>query len=176
MYHHRPQQQQQQQQQQYYSRHEGNGGDPKEQSMADNVDRMNDLRGLSPPLRNKYASPPPARSNSTPPGRNFNNNGASGTDEGDYLGNATLQTEMMMKKFGNFGLNAEVRLESEVCNRYSRFSSFGSFLGRVRKDATGAIPTAATTTTTTTGTSYATTAKFWICQSLSWWWRWWWWK
>ncbi|KAI8334642.1 armadillo-type protein [Chlamydoabsidia padenii] len=113
MYHHP---QQQQQLQQHYSLHDENGGDSNEQSMARNMDesdrnhinRVNALVALSPPLRNKFASiPPPARSNSTPPGRNYNNNGANGVDENDYNGNANIQTEMLAKQFGSFGLNTE---------------------------------------------------------------------
>jgi hypothetical protein len=54
---------------------------------------------ISPPLRNKFNSShtPPARSNSTPPGRNMYNE-------------MDRQTEMMMNQFGNFGLNEEVIL------------------------------------------------------------------
>jgi hypothetical protein len=52
---------------------------------------------ISPPVRNKFAFPgtPPARPNSTPPGRNV-------YDDMDR------QTEMLMNQFGGFGLNDEV--------------------------------------------------------------------
>lgn len=64
---------------------------------------MEDPRSsISPPLRNKFtttaSSTPPARSNSTPPGRNMYNE-------------IDRQTELMMNQFGGFGLNDEVRLK-----------------------------------------------------------------
>lgn len=68
-----------------------------QQQQHDEVLHMDDgLRStLSPPLRNKFVSTPPARPNSTPPGRNMYNE-------------MDRQTEMMMNQFGGFGLNEEV--------------------------------------------------------------------
>jgi hypothetical protein len=82
-------QQQHQQQQQQQQQHEDYG---LHMSMED------PRSSISPPLRNKFAtsSTPPARSNSTPPGRNM-------------YSDMDRQTEMMMNQFGGFGLNEEVK-------------------------------------------------------------------
>ncbi|CAO3592520.1 unnamed protein product [Absidia cylindrospora] len=107
---------QQQQQQQLYDAHHGT--DSKDNSIAmssmmqqSNPNHANPLRVLSPPpLRNKFTQHhPPARSNSTPPGRDLNINGAAGgTNSNDnYDTTPDPQTEMMMKQFGSFGLNDE---------------------------------------------------------------------
>ncbi|ORZ09900.1 armadillo-type protein [Absidia repens] len=113
-YHQNPNHPHQSQQQQL---HDDGSGDLNGRSMAmlsmmdeserNHASRVNALRALSPPLRNKFASPPPARSNSTPPGRNGGGpNSASGaTNDGDYNLNMDPQAEMMMKQFGSFGLN-----------------------------------------------------------------------
>ncbi|KAG1118775.1 hypothetical protein G6F42_013122 [Rhizopus arrhizus] len=53
-------------------------------------DESNSL--ISPPLRNKFVSTPPARSNSTPPGR---------------YNEIDRQTELMMNSFSGFGLNED---------------------------------------------------------------------
>ncbi|KAG1138019.1 hypothetical protein G6F46_011029 [Rhizopus delemar] len=60
---------------------------------------------ISPPVRNKFAFPgtPPARPNSTPPGRNV-------YDDMDR------QTEMLMNQFGGFGLNDEEEYNATTPN------------------------------------------------------------
>lgn len=50
---------------------------------------------ISPPLRNKFTSTPPARSNSTPPGRNMYND-------------LERQADLLMNPFANFNLNDTV--------------------------------------------------------------------
>ncbi|KAG0176839.1 mRNA binding protein puf3 [Apophysomyces sp. BC1034] len=62
--------------------------------------RVNALRAISPPLRSKFSSPPPARSNSTPPGHNFGMYGNMPRD-------VDRQTEIMMKQLGALGLSEE---------------------------------------------------------------------
>ncbi|KAF7721896.1 mRNA binding protein puf3 [Apophysomyces ossiformis] len=62
--------------------------------------RVNALRAISPPLRSKFSSPPPARSNSTPPGHNFGM-------YGNMVRDVDRQTEMMMKQLGALGLSEE---------------------------------------------------------------------
>ncbi|CAO3683309.1 unnamed protein product [Rhizopus microsporus] len=64
-----------------------------------------DENPISPPIRNKFAFPgtPPARSNSTPPGRNV-------YDDLDR------QTEMLMSQFGGFGLNDEDEYNASSSN------------------------------------------------------------
>lgn len=57
---------------------------------------MDDTASISPSLRNKLINTPPARPNSTPPGRNMYHD-------------VDRQTELMMNQFGSFGLNEEVR-------------------------------------------------------------------
>lgn len=56
-------------------------------------DESNSL--ISPSLRNKFVSTPPARSNSTPPGR---------------YNEIDRQTELMMNSFSGFGLNEDVSI------------------------------------------------------------------
>ena len=62
-------------------------------TMRRQSDESNTL--ISPPLRNKFTSTPPARSNSTPPGR---------------YNDMDRQTELMMNSFGVFGLNDDVSI------------------------------------------------------------------
>lgn len=50
---------------------------------------------ISPPLRNKFVSTPPARSNSTPPGRNMYND-------------LDRQADLLINPFANFNLNDNV--------------------------------------------------------------------
>jgi hypothetical protein len=83
-------------------------------SMHDNpqkssaISRINALRALSPPIRNTFSSPPPARSNSTPPSRNFD-----GPDQDqDYINSRVFdsQAESLNRQLNSLGLNDEVRL------------------------------------------------------------------
>jgi hypothetical protein len=82
-----------------------------DESERSHANRINALRALSPPLKNnKFAPTPPARSNSTPPGRNSdptNSNHGAAEGANDY-GMIDPQTEMMLKQFGSFDLNEEV--------------------------------------------------------------------
>lgn len=81
------------------NRQSSNNSSQQQQQHDDYGLHMEDPRSsISPPLRNKFAtsSTPPARSNSTPPGRNM-------------YSDLDRQTEMMMNQFGGFGLNEEVK-------------------------------------------------------------------
>ncbi|KAG1558805.1 hypothetical protein G6F49_004174 [Rhizopus delemar] len=64
-----------------------------------------DERPISPSIRNKFAfsGTLPARSNSTPPGRNM-------------YEDMDLQTELLMNQFGGFGLNDEDEYSATVSN------------------------------------------------------------
>ena len=76
--------------------HYGRGGGP---SGA----RVQALRAISPPLQSKFSTPPPARSNSTPPGRHFGK-----YDEMDYA-NMGSDEDLMARQFAAFGLRDKVR-------------------------------------------------------------------
>ncbi|KAI9490839.1 armadillo-type protein [Zychaea mexicana] len=60
--------------------------------------RVHALRAISPPLQSKFSTPPPARSNSTPPGRHLGK-----YDELDYA-NMGSDEELMARQFAAFGL------------------------------------------------------------------------
>jgi hypothetical protein len=62
---------------------------------------MDGTTTISPSLHNKLIHTPPARPNSTPPGRNMYHD-------------MDRQTELMMNQFGGFGLNEDVRKQATV--------------------------------------------------------------
>jgi hypothetical protein len=77
------------------------------QQKASAISRINALRALSPPIRNTFSTPPPARSNSTPPSRNFD-----GPDQDqDYINSRVFdsQAESLNRQLNSLGLNDEVR-------------------------------------------------------------------
>ncbi|CAM0135559.1 mRNA binding protein puf3 [Umbelopsis sp. WA50703] len=74
------------------------------------ISRINALRALSPPLRNNFSSPPPARSNSTPPTRSFD-----GSDQDqDYMNSRVFdsQAESLNRQLNSLGLNDEDNFSS----------------------------------------------------------------
>ncbi|CAO3678248.1 unnamed protein product [Umbelopsis vinacea] len=75
------------------------------QQKASAISRINALRALSPPIRNTFSTPPPARSNSTPPSRNFD-----GPDQDqDYINSRVFdsQAESLNRQLNSLGLNDE---------------------------------------------------------------------
>src|ERR1700736_2483685 len=76
------------------------------QQKSSAISRINALRALSPPIRNNFSTPPPARSNSTPPSRNFD-----GSDQDqDYINSRVFdsQAESLNRQLNSLGLNDEV--------------------------------------------------------------------
>ncbi|KAG2184261.1 hypothetical protein INT44_009276 [Umbelopsis vinacea] len=97
--------------QRHHDSQQGGGQSGFQASMHDNqqksaaISRINALRALSPPLRNTFSTPPPARSNSTPPSRNFDGP----EQDQDYINSRVFdsQQESLNRQLNSLGLNDE---------------------------------------------------------------------